>query len=173
MNSLAKCINQKSNQSDSLIIKYVTIALCQEMDHYLNNVYDYDVNHKDYKDNSHIDVAVYDADDQQSLFMLKLTYDDYKIDLSDMGEFLAPKEIKNASGDMTKVMLVNSSVESICDAMFDIFEKHYNSDSISLMRDDSQINPYCLVSTSGVISINLAFSFSHADEDDHQISLDI
>lgn len=192
MSKLSEFVSQKINQSDDIIIDYVTEAIARdinfnieamttcnddiERDYYLATSHSLGTPEPmvdTHKKDPHFSLTVYDSDDDEVLFLINFEDDNYKVNINRVGDLVMPKALKDASGDLTNLMLFNTSPDDVCERMKQGFKRIFETDHISLVNDGTMIMPRGLISTSGYMQVSLAFSFKYPKEDENQISLDI
>lgn len=189
MSKLSEFVSQKINQSDNIVIDYVTESIAQDIDFSLNSMIKSDTddcgfpklhdlvkandNVDTYKKDPRFSLTIYDSDDDEVLFLISFEDDDYKVNINRVGDLVMPRALKDASGDLTNLMLFNTSPEDVSERMKQGFKKIFETDQISLVDDGTMIIPRGLISTSGYMQVSLAFSFKYPKEDEYQTSLDI
>lgn len=189
MSKLSEFVSQKINQSDDIIIDYVTEAIARDINFNLSHMIGHDSDDSNfsklhdlakadadvdmYKKDPRFSLTVYDSDDDEVLFLISFEDDDYKVNTNRVGDLVMPKAIKDASDDLTNLMLFNTSPDDVCERMKQGFKRIFETGHISLVNDGTMIMPRGLISTSGYIQVSLAFSFKYPKEDENQISLDI
>ena len=189
MSKLFEFVSQKINQSDDIIIDYVTEAIARDINFNLSHMIKHDSDDSNfsklhdlakadaevdiYKKDPRFSLTVYDSDDDEVLFLISFEDDDYKVNVNRVGDLVMPKAFKDASGYLTNLMLFNTSPDDVCERMKQGFKRIFETDHISLVNDGTMIMPRGLMSTSGYMQVSLAFSFKYPKEDENQISLDI
>lgn len=189
MSKLSEFVAQKINQSDDIVIDYITEAIARDIDFSLNSMIKSDTDDCGfpklcdlakadaevdiYKKDPHFSLTVYDSDDDEVLFLISFEDDDYKVNVNRVGDLVMPKELKDVSGDLTNIMLFNTSPEDVSERMKQGFKQAFETDQISMVDDGTMIVPRGLISTSGYMQVSLAFSFKYPKEDEYQTSLGI
>lgn len=189
MSKLSEFVAQKINQSDNIVIDYVTESIARDIDFSLNFMIKSDTDNDNFsklhdlvkadtkvdinKKDPRFNLTVYDSNDDEVLFLIEFEDHDYRVNVDHVGDLIMPKSLKDASGDLTNLMLFNTSPEDVSERMKQGFKKIFETDQISLFDDGTMIVPRGLISTSGYMQVSLAFSFKYPKEDEYQTSLGI
>ena len=189
MSKLSEFVSQKINQSDDIIIDYVTEAIARDINFNLSHMIEHDSDDSNfsklhdlakadaevdiYKKDPRFSLTVYDSDDDEVLFLIKFEDDNYEVNLSRVGTLVMPNAVKTASGSIANIMLFNTSPEDVCKRMKEGFKQAFETDQIHMVDDGTMIMPRGLISTSGYMQVSLAFSFKYPTEDEYQTSLNI
>lgn len=189
MSKLSEFVAQKINQSDDIVIDYVTKSIARDIDFSLNSMIKSDTDGGNfsklrdlakadayvntYEKDPRFNLTVYDSNDDEVLFLIEFEDHDYKVNVDHVGDLIMPKALKDASGGLTNLTLFNTSPEDVSERMKQGFKKIFETDQISLFDDGTMIVPRGLISTSGYMQVSLAFSFKYPKEDEYQTSLGI
>lgn len=190
MSKLSEFVAQKINQSDNIVIDYVTRAIARDINFDLGSMTAFNADDCDfpstlrdlvkadadvdtYEKDPRFSLTVYDSNDDEVLFLINFEDDDYNVNVDHVGDLIMPKALKDASGGLTNLILFNTSPEDVSERMKQGFKKIFETDQISLVDDGTMIVPRGLISTSGYMQVSLAFSFKYPKEDEYQTSLGI
>lgn len=189
MSKLSEFVAQKINQSDNIVIDYVTESIVRDIDFSLNSMIKSDTddcgfpklreldkadaNVDTYEKDPRFSLTVYDSNDDEVLFLINFEDDEYKVNGDRVGDLIMPKALKDASGDLTNLILVNTSPEDVNERMKQGFKQAFETDQIRIVDDGTMIVPRGLISTSGYMQVSLAFAFKYPKEDEYQTILGI
>lgn len=189
MSNLSEFVAQKISQSDNIVIDYITRAIARDINFDLKSMTEFntddcnlpklhdlvkaDTKVDTYEKDPRFSLTVYDSNDDEVLFLISFEDDKYKVNGDHVGDLIIPKVLKDASGDLTNVILFNTSPEDVCERMKQGFKQAFETDQIHMVDDGTAIIPRGLISTSSYMQVSLAFSFKHPTEDEYQTSLNI